>query len=120
MYCLEFTIEGLPKTLNSLSHVHWRYQQLEMRKWTKLVTIATLGKTPPKPLAKAKITYKRHSSVEPDHDNMVGSYKFVQDALIKAGIIINDKPSVIGKPDYFHEYAKPGKGFITVKVEAVK
>jgi hypothetical protein len=46
----------------------------------------------------------------------VSSFKWVVDGLINAGIIISDKPSVIGQPIYKWMKVAPKKGFIEVKV----
>lgn len=54
----------------------------------------TIGKRPKEPLKKSEVIITRCSSREPDLDNLYASLKAPLDALVKSGIIIDDKPSV--------------------------
>lgn len=71
---------------------------------------------PTQPMLSARIEMIRHSSTEPDFDNLVSSFKWILDGLIDAGVIVSDKPSVIGQPVYQWKKAAPKNGFIEVKV----
>ena len=53
---------------------------------------------------KVSITYTRYSVVEPDIDNLCASFKHIGDSLVKAGIIKDDKPSIIA--DFIPRYGK--------------
>ena len=79
-----------------------------------------MDQRPAKPFKKAKICYSRFSSREPDFDNLVNSFKRVQDCLIKCGIIENDKPSNIGQPTYVWISAKKNEGRIEITIEQVE
>jgi hypothetical protein len=120
-YRLEIQLPGLPKTTNRKSSFgHWAQRKAEADKWKNMVDLACMGKRPQKPLKTARIAYIRHSSVEPDFDGLVSTFKHIQDGLILAGIIENDKPSNIGQPSFRWFREKPGKGFVEVLVEELE
>jgi hypothetical protein len=54
---------------------------------------------PLSPLAKAHIRLIRHSHRTLDFDGLVGSLKPVVDSLVSAGVILDDRWSVLGKWD---------------------
>ena len=119
-YTLEFEIEDLPKTYNSLGRAHWTVKAKEARKWLNLVLSVCYSKRPLQPLQRAKLSLVRYSSSSPDSDGLVSSFKHVIDGLRKASIIHNDKFENIGMPDYKWEKVKKGKGKIKVKVEEIE
>ena len=112
-YC-HVDIDDLPMMTNKSRRCHWAVQNKEAKKWKRLVLFNV--SRPDEPLKKASIKFTRHSSQEPDFDGLVSGFKHVLDGLKHAGVIIDDKPSIIGHPSY--EWLKsPGKkGFITIKV----
>lgn len=121
--CFEFILFGLPKRTNN-SATSWRARHAEARKWKSLVGNIVAANAPLRqilkdrgPLEKAKLTLTRHSSISPDFDGLVSSFKHVIDGLIEAGVISNDKMSNIGIPEYRWQMTSPKKGQITVKVE---
>lgn len=71
---------------------------------------------PAKPLQKARVKFTRCSSVRPDYDNMVGSFKGCLDALVRAGVLTNDHWDNIGWPEYDWLRAPPGGGNVVVEV----
>lgn len=115
---LSFKIAGLPKTTNaSRRHGHWGALLSESRKWKRAVWAAVqIAGKPTQPMRSARIELIRHSSTEPDFDNLVSSFKWILDGLIDSGVIVSDKPSVIGQPGYQWKKAAPKYGFIEVKV----
>lgn len=118
-YQLTFEIKDLPMTTNSKSDRRWvRYA--EMKKWLKLVRMATLGQIPFSPLKKAELELVRGSSRAPDFDGLVSSFKHPIDSLVKIGILENDKMDNIGQPKYHWEKVGPGKGFIRVTIRSVE
>ncbi len=119
MYTLEFELKGLPRPTNQLM-VHWRVKHSHAKEWKlKVIHHVVLNKlAPSEPLTKAKLTLTRYSATEPDFDGLVSSFKHVQDGLIRAGVIADDKQSVIGQPTYLWEYVKRNAGKIKIKVEA--
>lgn len=120
MYTLEFELKGLPTTTNG-SHGHWATKAKAKRKWIDAVMnyVVQNKAHPSEPLTKAKLTLTRCSSSETDFDNLVISFKPVVDGLKHAGVIVDDKMSVIGQPTYAWESVKRNAGKIRIKVEAV-
>ena len=116
-YVLEFTLVGLPKTPNSRQH--WAEKMKHTRLWRDYSCMSARRNRPPRPLTKAKVTYTRHSFTSPDFDNLVASFKPIQDGLIDAKIIVNDSFDVIGQPSFVWVKAPRGSGAVTVRVEAV-
>lgn len=114
---MKLVIHGLPKTTNGNARRHWRALQNEAKIWHRNVIAAAESLDVKEPLTKAKLKLTRHSSQEPDFDGLVSSFKHVIDGLIKAGIIVNDKMSVIGQPEYAWQRAKIRKGFIEIEIE---
>lgn len=113
---LEFEIQGLPKMTNA-SRVHWTKKMKEAKKWKALVyEQVSLARWTP--INKANLTLIRFSSVEPDFDGLVSSFKHVIDGLVEAGVLENDKVSNIGQPKYAWQKCAPKMGKIRVKVEA--
>ncbi len=114
-YHLKFTLEGLP-AMGLNSRRHWRTVYRENQAWGVRVKLAIRGKVPEHPLRRATIALARHSSVEPDFDNLSSSFKCILDALETHRVIENDKMSVIGQPVYQWHKAPRGHGFIEVEV----
>lgn len=118
-YLLEFELEGLPRTTNSLVRSQWRARHNHAVMWKQAVFTKCWHLRPDEPLTKARITITRHSAKCPDFDGMVSASKHVVDGLIQAKIIIDDNMVVVGIPTYLWQRASPRKGKITVKVEGV-
>ncbi len=114
-YCLKFTLDVLPKTANG-SHEHWRSKAQRVKLLKQAVFARAWPFKPAQPLVSAALTLIRHSSLEPDYDNLVTSFKPVIDGLRQAGIISDDRKKNIGRPEYLWQKAPPKKGFITVEV----
>ncbi len=119
-YELEFEIEGLPKTTNAMRRAHWSVHSRHANMWQLRVANAVQKLRPNEPLSKAKLTLTRCSSNEPDFDGLVSSFKNCIDSLVNCGVLVNDKVSNIGQPEYKWEYAKKGRGKIRIKVLEVK
>lgn len=118
-YTLEINIPELPKIITNGSQGSFWYKVAEKKKWLKLVTFH-VGQTRPRlPLTKCKIECVRFSSVRSDFDNLASSFKYVIDALVKCGVMIDDNDDVILERKYRWEKAAPKKGSIKVKVEAI-
>lgn len=118
-YVLEFLIGGLPKNTNaSRKTPHWGSLHAEAEKWIGLVADkAEYHGRPPRPFTRATVTFYRYSASEPDFDGLVSSFKHVMDGLVRAGVIVNDKPSNIGQPAYIWVKGKARNGMIRVRVE---
>ncbi len=114
---LDVEIEGLPEPVNKILWTHWTVKKKHTDMWKKKVFVAIGQNKPVTPLKKAKLTLTRYSSRESDFDGLVGSFKPITDALISCGVIEDDKPSVIGRPEYVWEKVKPKEGKIRIQVE---
>jgi len=79
--------------------------------------MAVRGKTPEQPLQQVKLKYTRFSSSKMDWDNLVISFKAVQDGLVESGIMKDDKVKNIPEiPVYTQEKAKKGEGYIEIEI----
>jgi hypothetical protein len=117
-YVLEFKLIGLPKMSNALLRGHWRVKHAHAVKWKGAVERAMrILNKPPQPLEWAMLTLTRVSSVEPDHDGLVSSFKPILDGLVECGVLADDKRAVVGVPDYRWEKGRPGHGHVKVRVE---
>lgn len=117
---LDLTIPGLPPTNSSDKLNRWVWRKLK-KDWEALVITAVLeacGRWPAT-LDQARVTITRCSTREPDYDGLVQGAKFLLDGLVRAGVIRDDKPSVIGQPVFAWEPAAPGKGCVRIRVEAI-
>lgn len=118
---LAFTLDGLPP-MNTADGLH-RWSRTKLRKvWESKVIAAVLlelKRWPAKPLERARVTIVRCSTREPDFENLTQGGKFILDGLVKAGVLADDAPKVIGRPDYQWEPAPRGKGCVRVRVEEV-
>ncbi len=115
----EFTIEGSPKLYNAIGRKSWHIKAAEAKLWrNKVSNKCHLLKINGLKLDKATLSFTRHSMKECDFDGLVQSMKHVQDGLVAAGVIIDDKPSVIGQPSYKWEFrARRLGGMVTIKIE---
>lgn len=115
-YKLIIEINDLPKLPNQNMYKHWAVKFNAVKKWKNLVHHACIGKKPELPLQKAKITYTRFSSRKPDYDNIVASFKPIQDGLKESLIIADDTWDQI-IAIYAWEKAPTHKGSIKVEVQ---
>ena len=116
-YALEVRIAGLPDTPNARQHYMERARHVKV--WRQKVFTAAWPHKPERPLERAKITFTRHSSVEPDFDNCVASFKACLDGLRQAGVIVDDRKKNVGAPEYLWTRSSPKDGFITIRVEEI-
>lgn len=114
---VQFTIDDLPMTINEIGRLHWSVKAKEARRWKNLVIAHCAAlKINGLNLKKAELTFTRHSAREMDADNLAISFKHPLDGLVKAEVIKDDKPSIIGQPKYLWQFAPKGKGFISIEV----
>ncbi len=115
----ELKIKGLPTLPNRNMYSHWAVRRGAAVKWKSLVVDAChMAKINGLGLTSAALTFIRHSSREPDGDNLQMSFKAARDGLVAAGVIVDDSPKVIGKPDYLWERRPPRDGgMITIRIE---
>lgn len=120
---LDLTIPGLPPMNTAGPHggSHWSRTRIK-RQWEGHVCAAVLtalGRWPAAPLERARVTITRCSTREPDFDNLAQGGKFILDGLVKAGVLADDSPKVIGRPEYLWEPAPAAQGCVRVRVEEV-
>jgi len=88
-------------SLNALLRGHWAKNHRIRQDW-RWLTRAAIRRAqiwiPPK-WAKAKVRIERYGGRVLDADNFRGGTKFLTDALVQEGIIVNDTPAVIGEPE---------------------
>jgi len=107
----------LPKGGNARQH--WKTKFNEVSKWKKAMIEAIGDKIPKDPLKQARLKFKRCSARanNMDWDNLVISFKSVQDALVEALILENDTRKNIPEiPVYETEFAKNKEGKLIVEV----
>lgn len=116
---IEYVIPGLPKLMSN-ARMHWRAKHAELGRWKSVTrNTALMGKLPPSPLTKAHLILTRYApGVQPDFDNLVSSWKGVIDGLVEAGVIADDKPSVIGSPEFYWERANSKEKRIKIEIWA--
>lgn len=119
-YELTFELPGLPPTTNSGGRAHWAAKVKVATRWKVAVLSAVRNRAPLAPLNKARLVLVRHSGSEPDFDGLVSSFKHVVDGLVDGRILHDDKPSVVGCPEYRWERAPRGKGKISVRVTSLE
>jgi Holliday junction resolvase RusA-like endonuclease len=108
-------LKGLPTGGNSRQS--WRAKYAETTKWKKAVFFATRNKLPSKPLKKVRLKFTRFSTSKMDWDNLVISFKAIQDGLVDCGVMRDDKVKNIPEiPVYAQGMAKRGEGKVKIEV----
>lgn len=118
-YRITFEIPGLPEPTNRLNSMTLGQRIRRNEYWKQQVWIAVGSKKPPAPLAHARLVLTRFSSTAPDPDGLVSSFKHIIDGLVVCKILLNDRVTNIGMPDYRWEKVSPKQGKIRVEVEQV-
>lgn len=99
--------------------VHWAQKAKFAKHWYHEVNVALGPNIPPAPLKKAKLTLTRCSSICPDSDGLVSSFKHIIDGLVRGRVLVNDKFENIGMPEYLWEKAAKGSGHVKIKVQEI-
>lgn len=116
MYELYFEIPALPKPTNRLNSLHWTVKGKLVKEWHEWVRLSVGIKRPTTPLVRAALTCIRYSSVCPDYDGLVSSFKHVIDGLVVCGVLEDDSMAHIGMPSFLWHKVAPKKGAISVTV----
>lgn len=96
--------------------LHWAIRAKENKKWRSDVGLIARSCKPKNPFHACELTFIRHSSRPTDIDNGIASLKPLIDGLKDGGIISDDNPNVVRAIHFGWEKAKPGKGFIEIKI----
>jgi hypothetical protein len=117
LYHFWFQIPGIPHSNAAARLSRWAIIK-EKKRWMEEVHYATLGKRPEKPLQRSRVTFTRHSSREPDSDNLRYSFKYIRDALTRkhCAIIEDDDPLHLDAV-YCWEKARIKKSMISVEIQ---
>lgn len=114
-------INELPKTQNQLNSMHWRSRHNHARKWHQLVHFAMAAhRTDEMPIKSCELILTRHSSRQCDFDGLVGSFKPIIDGLVKSGVLLDDRPEIIGHPLYKWEQVKRTEARISIEIRLKK
>ena len=114
---LTIEINALPPGLNGkdgLINLHWTKRKKLKDKWLLLVMEQTRRKIN----APVALIYERWTTQPMDWDNMCASFKILGDALVKAGVLIDDGPHIITvftPKQYLVERPKDRKVRVTIK-----
>jgi len=120
-YLISIVLPGLPKTPNELMKRNVIFlKRSERKKWAYYIGIRINKPSRPKePLKKAKVSCVRYSPRCPDYEGLVGSFKFVIDALVYWEILKDDSMKIIGVPDFKWELCKANEARIKITIESI-
>jgi hypothetical protein len=116
LYSLSIRIDTLPKSINQIGRLHWAVKSKMINEMKSLVALAVGNRKPATPLEIADLIYVRHSAKCLDFDNLVNSFKAVQDGLVAAGVLKDDKVKNVGYPRYYWQKVPQKDGHITIEV----
>lgn len=120
MFKLSLSLSILPESLNKSLRSHWRHQRQAGKGWDCLIWAETSGLRPPQPLHRARISLVRHSHRMLDFDGLTGSLKPVVDAFVTAGVIVDDRWSVLGAWHVDQKFRPKAEGpLLEITVEEV-
>ena len=115
---IDFEIPGAPPLLLN-ARLHWRSVHRQRGQWKSWVSTALLGRIPPEPFNHALVVYTRYCGYqEPDYDNLVSSWKWIQDAMVEVGLLGEDRRSNI-EPMYLWEKATPKQKRVRIQVQPI-
>ncbi len=118
MYILDVQLHSLPDSLNKGLRGHRMKYFAKNKKWDFLILGMVRNRLPPTPLKRARITIVRHFWRSLDYDGLVGSMKPIVDALVDAGVIVDDSYQVTGPWVVTQEFRPKKEGpLLTVRVE---
>lgn len=110
MYKLHFVVHSLPKSLNKSLRTHRFKAHAQNKTWDLLIYGIIRGHLPKEPLKKARIKIVRHFYRTLDYDGLVGSLKPVVDAIVDAGVLVDDSWGVLGAWEVRQEFRQKKDG----------
>lgn len=118
MYKLDLTLHALPDSLNKGLRGHRMKYFSKNKRWDMLIFGMCRGKLPETPLKKAHITIVRHFWRTLDYDGLVGSMKPIVDALVSAGVIVDDSWKVLGAWEVDQQFRTKKEGpLLTIQIK---
>jgi hypothetical protein len=118
-YRLSFELPGLPARANRLLGASKFTKHKNASVWKRAVVYTTMGKLPPEPLTRVKLTLVRCNYRTLDYDSAVMCFKPVVDGLVVAGVLKNDTWAITGKWDVDQEYAPKSEAKLKITVEEI-
>lgn len=115
---IHFEIPGAPPLLLN-SRLPWRKLNKMKRQWEGWVHIALGRQGPSVPFDKVEVRYVRYCGyIQPDQDNLASGFKWIQDQLVRSGVVVDDKPTNLVA---YHEWspASPQAKRILVEIAPV-
>lgn len=109
------TIHGLLPLPNEMNALALR-ARLRLKRGWRTWAVASLRSARVPALGRARVTFTRHSSGMPDADAVVSAFKYVQDALVLAGVIDDDDPSHL-RATYRAARCPQGRAHIDIEIE---
>lgn len=115
---IELTIDEATPSLNRSLGQHWSHQHKLRKRWHWLVKAALLDAkffdTPR--YSKATLTIERHGKRILDADNARAGAKALTDQLVQQGLLLDDKPAVIGEPTIRQFVSKTERTIVRIEV----
>lgn len=91
---MKLIIQGIPPNLNKWRSMHHHQEAKEKKEWENVVRLEVLAQKikPVTPIKKAKLTYTFFFKTDAGHDptNCQGCVKWLEDGLVKAGVLEDD------------------------------
>lgn len=109
------TVYGLLPLPNETNAMGLR-ARLRLKKGWRTWAVQSLRSARVPALGRARVTFTRHSSGTPDADAVVASCKYVQDALVVAGVIVDDAPAHL-QATYRAARCPQGQAHVDIDIE---
>jgi crossover junction endodeoxyribonuclease RusA len=89
---IKLIIKGIPPNLNKWRNMHHFTEAKQKKEWEEVVLLETLAQKikPSKPIKKAITTYTYYFATKHRHDPSNYSPKWLEDGLVKAGVLEDD------------------------------
>jgi hypothetical protein len=114
---ITLVIDESTPSLNPSIGQHWSYQHKLRARWHWLVKAALLNAKfydQPK-YPKATLTIERYGQRVLDADNCRAGMKALTDQLVRQGLLLDDRPAVIGEPVIRQFVAEPHRTVVRIE-----
>lgn len=99
---IDIEIPGNPPILSN-ARMNWKKKMRLANEWYAQVhwTLKEHKAIPPEPFTHAVVHYTRYAPGRaPDQTNLPGSFKWVEDGLVKSGVLLDDSPDHV--QNFYH------------------